>query len=247
MRLRALAVLGVVGLPATAAAIDAPLGTSALLPTVAAGILLALALAVRRLGLSLLVAAALAALATHQAAAGALAVRRAADPELWPLHDLTVAAAPADAIGPARLRGVPHRQWILDEYRVGSGTRPDQNAPATAVLVPILGSERPVVSADAPIVVARVTDPERLGAGVVELRGELSPLPPGLLEALVDAASTDAGASPPVGLLLDTARTPSRGSAWTQVGISVVASLIALALAWTALPGPRVLARAPIG
>lgn len=163
------------------------------------------------------------------------------DPEALPIHDLRERALPMTRLGSrdyVALRGYLRDAWVVDEYAVNSGERPDQDDRAKAVLLPLLGSEDEVIAEDGLLVVARVS-PERLdGPSLQTLRGRLGPVDVDIADSLftVQGASMAGLEQPPV-VLLDTLDQPNRGQALTRAALAIGAALLALALLMTAIPG----------
>ncbi len=152
-----------------------------------------------------------------------------------PVHDLRAAPLPTEASDYAAVQGYLRTEWVLDEYRVEKGTRPDQNERANAVLVPLLGTEGEAIDATAGvIVIARVTPELAERGGLVTVRGKLGPVAPGVIEALFAVQGQVAGEVP--ARMLDSFELPTPGQVWTRVAVFVVAMLLALALLGTAVP-----------
>src|SRR5690606_33239405 len=109
-----------------------------------------------------------------------------------------------------------HSGWLLDEYAVEAGDRPDQSTPAAAVLVPSVGSEAEVVALDGPIVIARVEPARARLVGVQTIRGRTSVASPEILEVLVQVS----GAGDPAGVrgvIVDTLDPgPTRAPPWVH-------------------------------
>ncbi len=115
-------------------------------------------------------------------------------PEEWPLHDLTKEALPDHASGYVRVRGYLRTDWTLAEYSEGRSQRPDQNAQASYVLMPLLASDRDVLAANGRVVVVRLAPTHAQGAGIGTIAGQLRPIERELVAALftVGAASRSA-------------------------------------------------------
>ena len=117
----------------------------------------------------------------------------------------------------ARVQGFFRDQWLLDEYAVADGSRPDQSKTADAVLVPFVGTQAEVVELDGPVVVARVAADAQRGTQPASIEGRVEPLPDALLGTLV-AVVAPGGADVEVrGVLVDTLQMPSASEAWTRV------------------------------
>ena len=153
-------------------------------------------------------------------------------PETWPLYDLTESGIDEGAQGQVRVMGYLRTEWILDEYAVGEGDRPDLNTPAVARLVPLLGSLDRQIQADNRIVVARVHGTGALKTSKQEFSGTLRPLRPELLESLFATAGPKRDQLR--GLLLDTLEVPAVQRGWRSLIIAVVATLIGLGILWFA-------------
>lgn len=106
-----------------------------------------------------------------------LALTGAAEGEGAPIHDLREGPLPDAAEGYVAVRGYLRDEWVVDEYRVADGQRPDQNEEAEAVLLPLLGTDAAVIETDAArgrVVVARVRPAQVHGPALVTLRGWMS-------------------------------------------------------------------------
>lgn len=136
------------------------------------------------------------------------------------------------------VRGFFHQGWILDEYAVADGQRPDQSKAASAVLVPFVGHDEDVVSLDGAIVIARV-EPARAGlVGPQTIRGRTRPVPADILAVLVQVAGVD-DASRVHGIILDTLDAEPASRPWIHMGLALVAALAALVLYSRATMRPR--------
>lgn len=161
------------------------------------------------------------------------------------IHDLREQPLAPEQAGYLAVRGFLRSDWQVDEYRVSAGQRPDQNAPAKAVLVPLLGTDAAVIPVAqgerAPVIVARVT-PAQLHAGpLVTLRGRLGPVDAEIVDSLFAVQIDGAGqARPgtlrPEAVLLDTFDLPTRGQAITRTGLAIGASVLSLMMLLFALP-----------
>lgn len=237
MILRALAVLATLVVPALGLLVGDALPAWAL-PSIAAAVASPLLIARPKALLSLAIVAGLSALSAATVNKAADLMQVTADPDGWPTYDLTKTALPAEAEGFVRVRGHLRDEWTLDEYRVAEGGRPDQNEEAAAELVPLLGSEDTMVVPEGRVVIARLTKDASRAKGLTTLRGELQPLPDGILTSLVHF-DAQVDQSTVAGVMLDATKVPTRQQAWTQAAIALVASLLALALAWLAIGDPR--------
>jgi hypothetical protein len=172
------------------------------------------------------IGAALAVFATHNAQAGARMVP-IADPIVI---DLVAGDSPAGFEAEVvTIAGHLRDEWVLDEYQVARGDRPDQNEAPPAVLVPLLPSPtEPMHIDDSTIVViARIPGKTARGDEKVSLTGRLEKLPPGLAENLF-AATPGAASAADHTVLLDTVAvaTPARGL--TLLAIAFVCALVGL-------------------
>jgi hypothetical protein len=150
--------------------------------------------------------------------------------------DLRSEAIPDDVTGEVELTGHLRTDWMLDEYRVERGKRPDSARESSTVLAPLLGTTEDVVTHAGRVVVARLDRERANGAAsdVVTLRGELQPLPDELLTTLFAThAKTDTkgdGSEPIRGVLLDSLAPPrqmrSIGSALTSALLGAIGLLI---------------------
>ncbi len=132
------------------------------------------------------------------------------------------------------VRGYLRNEWTLDEYRVADGERPDQNAPAKAVLVPLLGTEGEQVDASAGLVLIARVSPELAEAGGLQtLRGKLVEVAPDIVETLftLPEGTTGRGRAQ----MLDSFDLPTKSEAWTQFGLLVAAALLGLGLLVTSV------------
>jgi hypothetical protein len=199
---------------------------------IAAGVALAVAVAVlpargRRSGTLVLVAAALAITA---GLLGAEARRRhdeRAARNAAPHVDLREASLP-DPVPPwIELRGHFHDGWLLDEYAVEAGDRPDQSKPAEAVLVPFVGSDAEVVALEGPIVIARVQPAQARLVGAQTIRGRTRAASPEILAVLVQVAGVQ-DASAVRGVIVDTLDVgPVGGLPWIHALLAALATIAA--------------------
>lgn len=161
-------------------------------------------------------------------AAGAAAQMGATSVDEPRLHDLTLGQIPPGTRGPATVRGYLHADWIVDEYAVADGKRPDQTRRAPVVLVPLLGIREGAIGPDDTIVVARVTRGTESRTARVDLTGTLEPLHPQLLDTVVKAAGGPGGAGLH-GVLLDTLDRPDPQKAWISTALVVVCAALGAA------------------
>lgn len=131
--------------------------------------------------------------------------------------DLRETTFPDDAPRFARVQGYFRDQWLLDEYAVAEGSRPDQSKAAAAVLVPFVGTQAEVVALDGPVVVARVPADAPRATQVATIEGRVEPLPDALLGTLVAVVAPGGSGVEVRGVLVDTLQMPSPSEAWTRV------------------------------
>lgn len=149
----------------------------------------------------------------------------------WPLFDLTQDEIPTPTQGYVEITGYLHDQWVLDEYRLEDGDRPNQNNEADFVLTPIIGTREAVIRSDdgsAYVVVARISCGElaRIGsASRVTLKGKMDSIDSEVIGTLV----TVDGGSAPTGALFDTQKT-ERQPLGMPLGLALIAAALALAL-----------------
>lgn len=146
--------------------------------------------------------------------------------------DLRTDAVPPTLEGPVAVTGLLREEWTLAEYAVPQGALPDQDAPAEAILVPLLGVEEgPVPLRDA-VVVVRIRPGTEHAPGPRTLRGLAQPLDPELLSAFVQAS----GVEPPPGLrgVLVDAIDQHPSPPWLRGLLVALASLGALVCLWIA-------------
>lgn len=155
-----------------------------------------------------------------------------------PVHDLREGPLVAEPGEWVAVEGFLRNEWTLDEYRVAEGERPDQNAAAAAVIVPLLGTEGEQVEAgEGVVLVARVTPELAERGGLQTLRGKLVEVAPEIVETLFtlpEGASAKGRAR-----MLDSFDLPTTSEAWTQVGLLAAAMLLGAGLLVTSVPGPK--------
>ena len=191
------------------------------------------------------VGAALAAMAAGSSPAVPELMALTGDVDALEVHDLLAAPLPDTAEGYVAVRGYLRREWVVDEYRVADGQRPDQNEEADAVLLPLLGTDAEVIEADAAlgrVIVARVRPAELRGPALVTLRGRLAPVSQEIVESLfviqLDERGFASGVEPPRprGIMLDTLDVPTRGQAITRAALAGGAALLGLIALLFAVP-----------
>ncbi|PRQ08337.1 hypothetical protein [Enhygromyxa salina] len=191
--------------------------------------------------------------------AGLAAMAAASSPELpellritgnedaMPIHDLREGPLPEQREGYVAVRGYLRKEWVVDEYRVADGERPDQNEAASAALLPLLGTSAVMIQADEQlgrVIVARVSPAQLPGATLVTLRGRLAPVGPEIVDSLFAVQLDDQGMASgvqlrPKAIMLDTFDMPTRGQALTRTGLAVGAALLSLVLLLLAIPRSR--------
>jgi hypothetical protein len=171
-------------------------------------------------------------------------LRVTGDPDAMPVHDLREGPVPEHQDGYVAVRGYLRKDWVVDEYRVADGVRPDQNEPANAALLPLLGTNAVMIQADdqlGRVIVARVNPEQLEGPPLVTLRGRLAPVGAEIVDSLFSVQLDEKGLASEVSLrpkaiMLDTFDMPTRGQALTRTGLAVGASLLSLILLLLALP-----------
>jgi len=247
--LRALALLSAVAVPLLLAAE----GISGLHPAMfwlgplaAIAAALPIVLAAKQTRTQALFGAALAAMAAASTPGLPQLLRITGSDDALPVHDLREGLLPETKAGYAAVRGYLQPEWVVDEYAVAEGARPDQNQAPKAVLLPLLGSDQEVtaVSAGGRVVIARV-NPERVKPTLVTLRGRLVPAEREIVESLFliqrqdgasDQPAAEQIAAAPPAVMLDTFDMPTRGQALTRLGLALGASALALVLLLLAIP-----------
>lgn len=142
-----------------------------------------------------------------------------------PQIDLRAAALPEPVPPWVELHGHFHDGWMLDEYAVEAGDRPDQSTPAAAVLVPFVGTEGEVAPLDGPIVIARVEPARARLVGAQTIRGRTSAASPEILAVLVQVAGVE-DASAVRGVIVDTLDVgPAGALPWVHGILAAVAAL----------------------
>ena len=159
-----------------------------------------------------------------------------ASQDSWPEYDLTQAGLPDEASGQVRVRGFLRTEWLLDEYAVQQGDRPNQNEDAAARLVPLIGTTGDELKLEGRVVVARVPGSGTLKITKQEYTGTLRPLEPSLLESLFATAAVPKQQLR--GVLLDTMEVPDVARGWRSLIFAAFATLIGLGVLWT-VTGPR--------
>lgn len=137
--------------------------------------------------------------------------------------DLRREDAPVGLRGPVRVTGFFRKEWTMAEFAVAPGALPQQDGPAEAVLVPLLGVEDGPAPLRGAVIVARVRPGREQASGPQTLEGRARALEPELLSAFVQASGV---AAPPDvdGVLVDAVE-QQRAPAW------LLGAVVALAMA----------------
>ena len=194
-------------------------------PVVAVALGLPLLVLRRRAATMIVLGVGMAALAGVLAlqARGLFATLQDDDGSGWPTHDLTQAPFPESTHDFVEVRGYFRDEWTLNEYGTPRGQRPDLNAPARAILVPVTGSHDPTILLRGRIVIARVPAGRETTEGLQTIRGK----------ARVPGAAAR-------GVLLDALQVPDPHDTWIRGGLALLCTVIALACLWVAAaPGSQ--------
>lgn len=191
-----------------------------------------------------LVGAGLAAMAAASSPELPELLRITGDLDAMPVHDLREGPVPETQAGYVAVQGYLRKEWVVDEYAVVEGERPDQNQAAKAVLLPLLGTNDAIIQTDAQLgrlIVARVSPAQIEGVPFTTLRGRLVPVGSEIVDSLfviqLDDQGFDSGVQlQPEAVMLDTFDMPTRGQALTRTGLAVGASLLSLLLLVLAVP-----------
>jgi hypothetical protein len=158
--------------------------------------------------------------------------------------DLRTQEVPPGLRGPVEVIGFFRDEQSLAEYAVAEGALPQQDAPAQALLVPLLGVEEgPVPLREAVLVVRTRPGPEQ-APGVQTVHGHARALEPELLAAFVQASGVAAPAGL-VGVVVDAVAEPQTGAqapAWLRgalLGLALLGALVCLGLAARREPAPE--------
>ncbi len=154
-----------------------------------------------------------------------------------PAVDLTQGPMPSPAPPAVTVSGHFRQGWILDEYAVEPGQRPDQSKEATAVLVPFVGDTGDVLRLEGPIVIARVEPARARMTGKQTITGPTTAAPPEILEVLVQVTGVD-DPTKVQGVVVDTLARPNVGRPWVQLLLSVLASIAAVVVYSIAMHRP---------
>ena len=160
-----------------------------------------------------------------------------------PFYDLRSGGIPEPVPPYARVSGFVRSGWTLDEYAVERGELPDQSADPIAVLVPVVGAPAAAEEGDTPsqgnpiepgvaVVVARVAPSATfVRTHPTSLDGKTEPLDPDILATLVQVQGDPAQIH---GVLLDTLAVPSRQDAWLELGLGLIALVVAMVCGFVA-------------
>lgn len=151
--------------------------------------------------------------------------------------DLTQGPMPTPVPNPVTVTGHFHQGWILDEYGVEPGERPDQSQEADAVLVPFVGLPGEVMKLDGPIVIARVEPARASMTGPQTITGTTTPAPAEILDVLVRVAGVTDSAQVS-GVIVDTLARPRAGRPWLQLVLAVLAAIAAVVVYSVAMHRP---------
>lgn len=165
--------------------------------------------------------------------AGLVAPRLPLEVEEPTLVDLRDEDPPPGLRGPVVVSGFFREEWTMAEFAVAEGALPQQDGPAEAVLVPLLGVEEGAVPLREAVIVARVRPGREAATGVQTVHGRARALEPEILSALVMASGVEAP-SGVVGVLVDAAAEEERSPGWVfgaVAGLAVVGALVCLGVA----------------
>jgi hypothetical protein len=146
--------------------------------------------------------------------------------------DLRSEDAPVGLRGPVVVTGFLRDEWTMAEFAVAEGALPQQDAPAEAVLVPLLGVEEGAVPLRGAVIVARVPPGRERAAGPQTLHGRARALEPEIMSAFVQASGVAAPAELE-GVLVD-ATAEQRAPAWllgAVVALAMAGALVCFGLA----------------
>jgi hypothetical protein len=149
------------------------------------------------------------------------------------LVDLRSEEAENGLRGAVMVTGFFREEWTMAEFAVAEGALPQQDAPAEAVLVPLLGVEEEAVPLRGAVVVARVRPGREKEGGVQTVHGRARALEPEILSALLQASGVVAP-SGVEGVLVDAAVVEERTPGWLRwglVGLAMVGAMVSLGLA----------------
>jgi hypothetical protein len=146
--------------------------------------------------------------------------------------DLRAEEPPPELHGPVVVTGFFRDAWTMAEFAVPEGALPQQDGPAEAVLVPLLGVEDGAVPLRGAILVARVHPGQEHARGPQTVHGRAGPLEPELLATFVQASGVDV---PPgvQGVLVDAVvpQRPPSGLLGALVSLAMLGAVVCLTLA----------------
>lgn len=157
--------------------------------------------------------------------------------------DLRTDDPPPALRGSVVVTGFFRDEWTMAEFAVAEGALPQQDGPAEAVLVPLLGVEDEAVPLRDAVIVARVRPGQEHARGPQTLHGRARVLEPELLATFVQASGV---AVPPgvQGVLVD-AVAQQRPPSWLLgglVSLAMIGAVVCLTLAARGVgpdPAPR--------
>lgn len=165
--------------------------------------------------------------------AGLVAPRLPVELEEPTLVDLQREDPPPGLRGPVVVSGYFREEWTMAEFAVAEGALPQQDGPAEAVLVPLLGVEDGAVPLREAVIVARVRPGREAATGVQTVHGRARALEPEIVSALVMASGV-AAPSGVVGVLVDAAAEEQRSPGWLLgglVGLAMAGAMVCLGVA----------------
>lgn len=141
--------------------------------------------------------------------------------------------------GPVVVTGFFRAESTMVEFAVPEGALPQQDGPAEALLVPLLGVEQEAAPLGDVVLIARVRPGREQAKGVQTIEGLARPLEPQLLATFLQASGVTA---PPEleGVLVDAAQ-PPRAPASLHAALlmlAILAALVCLLLAARRQPAP---------
>lgn len=214
-------------------------------PASAGVIAVAWLVALRRSWALMLVAGGLAALGAQTAGKASVMLdvsTDAATEGAFPFFDLRDGGIPEPVPPYVRISGFVRSGWTLDEYAVERGELPDQSTEPIAVLIPVTGAPAPETADEQPrgnpietgtaVAVVRVKPNTAFdGRSPSTLQGKTGPLDPELLRTLVQVQGDPAALR---GVLVDTLAVPTEQDAWLELGLAVIALVVAMACGFAA-------------
>jgi hypothetical protein len=152
--------------------------------------------------------------------------------------DLRTEEAPPDLRGPVVVTGFFRDEWTMAEYAVAAGALPQQDAPAEALLVPLLGVEEGAAALREAVIVVRARPGQEKATGVQTVHGQARALEPEILGTLVQASRVAAPAGV-VGVMVDVvgdggAGGQGAGDGWLRGAMVALAMMGAMVCLWLA-------------